>query len=197
MKQAATPILLSARGISKRFPGVQALDGVDLDVNSGEILAVVGENGAGKSTLMRILAGAERPDEGTLHIKGRPVSFRGRTPADAIRSGVALIHQELELCDNLDVAGNILLGREPRRGPFVDRHSARKEAFAALEQVGLAIDPSALLEGLGKVCQPERLRKDVLRQILEKPVHPAFGVKHFGTKCRRLEPSKPSPRRNS
>ena len=149
MKQAATPILLSAKGISKRFPGVQALDGVDLDVNSGEILAVVGENGAGKSTLMRILAGAERPDEGTLHIKGRPVSFRGRTPADAIRSGVALIHQELELCDNLDVAGNILLGREPRRGPFVDRHSARKEAFAALEQVGLAIDPSALLEGLG------------------------------------------------
>ena len=149
MNQFPQRTLLEARGISKRFPGVQALDGVDLRIDTGEILAVVGENGAGKSTLMRILAGAEHPDKGELAMEGRAVSFRGRTPADAIKSGVALIHQELELCDNLDIAGNILLGREPGKGPFLNRHALRESASTALAEVGLAIDPSALLEGLG------------------------------------------------
>ena len=149
MSDDDTRTLLEARGISKRFPGVQALDNVDLQIRAGEILAVVGENGAGKSTLMRILAGAEHPDQGTLMIEGAEVSFRSRGPADAIRSGVALIHQELELCDNLDVASNILMGREPRRGPFLKRAEARIEASTALKQVGLQIDPSAMLEGMG------------------------------------------------
>lgn len=109
--------LLEARGISKSFPGVQALDGVNLRIGHGEILAVVGENGAGKSTLMKILAGVYRPDAGAIRLEGAEVEF---TSVDAAqRKGVALIHQELNLADNLDVAANVFLGREPSRGGFL------------------------------------------------------------------------------
>jgi ribose transport system ATP-binding protein len=128
---------------------VTALDGVDLSLNAGEVVAVVGENGAGKSTLMRILAGVEHPDAGELQVMENKIKFRGRTSADAIRSGIALIHQELELCENIDVAGNILLGREPRRGPFLLRGRAHARTTAALEMVGLELDPSSSIEGLG------------------------------------------------
>lgn len=141
--------LLNARSISKHFPGVQALADVDLNVVAGEVVAVVGENGAGKSTLMRILAGAEYPDGGMLEVEGEVVGFRGRTPTDAIRAGIALIHQELELCDNIDVASNILLGREPRKGLFLNKAAAHRYASEALAQVGLEVDPSASIEGLG------------------------------------------------
>jgi ribose transport system ATP-binding protein len=105
--------LLEARQISKSFPGVQALQQVDLRLGAGEVLAVVGENGAGKSTLMKILAGVQPPDTGELFLDG-PVRFR--TVDDAQRHGIVLIHQELNLADNLDVAGNVFLGREPTRG---------------------------------------------------------------------------------
>ena len=144
-----SPYLLEARGIEKRFPGVQALGGVDVQVRGGEVLAVIGENGAGKSTLMRILAGAETPDVGSLRIDGKDVSFRGRGPVDAIRGGVALIHQELELCDNIDIASNIVLGREPVRGPFLSHQEARDQARKVLARVGLDLDPGQSLEGIG------------------------------------------------
>ena len=104
-------MILQARNIVKRFPGVLALDGVDLDVSAGEILAVVGENGAGKSTLMKILAGDLRPDEGQLLLDGSPL--RLRSPREAMLVGVSLIHQELSLADNLDVGANILLAVNP------------------------------------------------------------------------------------
>ena len=95
--------LLEVRGIEKSFPGVRALDGVSLQLHRGEVLALIGENGAGKSTLMKVLAGIHRPDAGTLLVDGQPCTFRG--PGDALAAGIALIHQELSLCDNLTVAG--------------------------------------------------------------------------------------------
>ncbi len=141
-------MLLSATGIVKRYPGVTALGGVSMAVDAGEVVSVVGENGAGKSTLMKVLAGDVRPDEGELRLDGSPVRFR--EPRDAIRAGVVLIHQELSLADNLDVGANILLGREPRRGPFLDRASGRRQASAALARVGLAdLDPGRSIGGLG------------------------------------------------
>src|SRR5271168_5035776 len=116
------PPLLQATGISKSFPGVQALQKVDLRIERGEVLAVVGENGAGKSTLMKILAGLFTPDEGTIEFAGRPVHVR--SAKDAERLGIVLIHQELNLAGHLDIAGNIFLGREPTWGGvlgFLDR----------------------------------------------------------------------------
>ena len=117
--------LLEARRLTKGFPGVRALDGVSLTLARGEVLAVVGENGAGKSTLMKVLAGIQAPDAGEVRIDGRPARFSG--VQDALDAGVCLIHQELNLADNLDVASNIFLGREPRRGCFVDRRRVREE----------------------------------------------------------------------
>ena len=132
--------MLQMSGISKRFPGVVALDDVSLDVRAGECVGLVGENGAGKSTLMKILAGLQRPDAGTITLDGRVASLH--VPLDAARLGIGVIHQELEIIDNLDVAGNVFLGREPRWGGplrLVDsrRMYARTEEFLA--RLGLRI----------------------------------------------------------
>ncbi|HEV3238095.1 MAG TPA: ATP-binding cassette domain-containing protein, partial [Gemmataceae bacterium] len=117
-----SPFLLEARNISKAFPGVQALQNVNLHLRRGEVLAVVGENGAGKSTLMKILGGVYTQDSGEVLLDGSPIELA--TVQNAQKQGIALIHQELNLAENLDVAGNIFLGREPcRGGPFklIDR----------------------------------------------------------------------------
>lgn len=147
--------LLELRGIGKRFGGVQALDGVSLELRRGEVLALLGENGAGKSTLMKVLAGVIAPDGGELRIDGRPVALR--SVADALGAGIALIHQELNLADNLDLAGNVFLGREPRRLGWIDRARMRREAARFLEMAGLTVDPSTPLAGLpiGKRQQVE------------------------------------------
>src|SRR5260370_21608025 len=109
--------ILEMKGITKRFRGVVALDHVDLEIYPGEVVALIGENGAGKSTLMKILGGLYQPDEGSIVIDGRAVTIH--SVADALNLGIAFIHQELNVLDNLDVAANILLGREPRwRGPL-------------------------------------------------------------------------------
>src|SRR5262245_44331351 len=104
--------LLSMRGISKRFPGVVALDNVGLEVGRGEVVGLCGENGAGKSTLMKILGGVYQPDAGEILLDGQAVKIDKVT--DAMRLGIAFIHQELNVLDNLDVAANVFLGREPR-----------------------------------------------------------------------------------
>src|ERR1051325_5607388 len=109
--------LLTMRGITKRFPGVVALKDVSLELRAGEVLALMGENGAGKSTLMKILGGAYPPDEGSLAIDGNPVHLR--KVMDAKRHGIALIHQELMLAPNIDIAGNIFLGNELSLGGLV------------------------------------------------------------------------------
>jgi ribose transport system ATP-binding protein len=126
------------RGIRKAFGATQALDGVDLEVASGEICGLVGQNGAGKSTLMAILSGALQPDAGTMAIDGRP--YAPKSPIEARRAGVAMIYQELSLAPDLTVMENMLLGAEPTRGgpwsPVVDWPRMRAQARAALAQLG-------------------------------------------------------------
>jgi ribose transport system ATP-binding protein len=135
--------------ISKRFPGVLALDRVDFQIAAGEIVGLVGENGAGKSTLMKILAGIHRPDSGDIAFDGAPVVMHG--PADAARLGIAIIHQELEVIDTIDVAGNVFLGREPyRAGPLrlLDRRRMEVETARQLERIGSQIPPRTVLRRL-------------------------------------------------
>ena len=133
--------LLEVTGVRKQFPGVLALDGVSLRLAQGEVLAVVGENGAGKSTLMKVVAGVYRPDAGEVVFDGTPVSFA--TPAAAIAAGVSLIHQELNLAENLSVFDNLFLGREPTVGGwfrFLSRSAMVPVAKSLLGRVGLAED---------------------------------------------------------
>ena len=113
-----TPVLLALCSIRKRFGEVEVLRDVDLDIHAGEVHAVVGENGAGKSTLMRIAAGIHAPDGGRITFCGR--EFAPRSPADALRAGIAMVHQELSLAAELTVGENILAGQEPRWAGFVD-----------------------------------------------------------------------------
>jgi ribose transport system ATP-binding protein len=149
-----TPLVLELRGVSKRFPGVQALDAVDLDVHAGEIVALIGENGAGKSTLMNVLGGVVQPDAGEIRIDGQPVIVH--SVVDAIGYGVGFIHQELNVLDNLDVAGNIFLGREPVWGGPLrlidrDRIDAQSESF--IKQLGLNVSPRTPLNRLSLAQQ--------------------------------------------
>jgi len=126
--------LLRMEGVRKRFGATVALDGVDLSVGSGEVLALVGENGAGKSTLMKVLSGAHAPDEGRMWLGGAP--YRPAHPLDARRSGVSMIYQELSLAMHLTVMENIVLGMEPVAGPFVQWAEVRRRAVAAMAQLG-------------------------------------------------------------
>jgi ribose transport system ATP-binding protein len=142
----AEPPLLEVRGICKQFPGVRALDGVSLRLQSGEVLAVVGENGAGKSTLMKILGGIYTPDAGEILLDGRPVQLPNVTAAQ--RLGISLIHQELNLAENLSIAANIFLGRERSRfGPIglLDNRTMNRETERLLSRVGLHLSPNTLV----------------------------------------------------
>lgn len=131
--------LLDVRGISKQFSGVRALDNVSLSLRRGEVLAIVGENGAGKSTLMRIVAGVMQPTSGVILLDGEPVEFA--SVAQALTRGISLIHQELNLADNLSVAANIFLGREPLKLGMIDRRRIDREAQKFLDMVGLDVAP--------------------------------------------------------
>src|SRR5438132_11130844 len=129
---------LEMQGISKRFPGVVALDGVDLEIGPGEIVALAGENGAGKSTLMKILGGVYQPDAGHLRIDGREIVIR--SVSEAINQGIGFIHQELNVLDNLSVAENVFLGREPVWGGplrLVDRQKIHAQTAVCLKRLGL------------------------------------------------------------
>ncbi len=127
------------QGISKRFGGVTALDGVTLSIARGEVHALMGENGAGKSTLGKVLAGIHRPDHGDMLIDGRTVRFH--SPADAKKAGIGMVHQELAFCPDLSVAENLCMGRYSRRfGVMVDEADMRRRATALLRQIGVAIN---------------------------------------------------------
>jgi ribose transport system ATP-binding protein len=137
------------RKIEKRFPGVHALKGVDFEVSAGEVVALLGENGAGKSTLMKVLGGVHQPDSGEVSIDGAPAAIRG--VSDASKYGVAFIHQELNVLDNLDVAANVYLGREPVRGGplrLIDRARMEEATKRHLARLGLDIAPDTLLARL-------------------------------------------------
>lgn len=138
--------LLKMEKISKVFPGVKALDEVNLDLSAGEVLGILGENGAGKSTLMNILGGIYQPDGGKIYIDGKETSF-----SDVLNSqkqGVAFIHQELALEPFLSVAENIFLGRERKNGPFVSKKKMNEEAKKYLEFVGLNVNPASNVSSL-------------------------------------------------
>ena len=132
--------LLKMEKISKTFPGVKALDHVDLNLNEGEVLGVVGENGAGKSTLMNILGGIYQPSGGKMYLHGEENVFSD--VLDSQRKGVAFIHQELALEPHLSVAENIFLGREQKNGLFVSKRKMQQEAKKYLDFMGLNIDPA-------------------------------------------------------
>jgi ABC-type sugar transport system ATPase subunit len=142
----AAPPLLEVTGVHKRFGGVHALRGVSLEVRAGEVHALVGENGAGKSTLINILAGAVRRDAGRVMFAGREVDFD--SPAESQAAAIAVIHQELATLPSMTVAENLLMGRMPARGGWLDRRAMRREARALIAQVGVDVDPRTAIRDL-------------------------------------------------
>ncbi len=141
----STPVL-EVRGMSKSFPGVQALKNVSLRLHQAEVLSLIGENGAGKSTLMKILAGVQGSDCGELLIDGKQVEID--SVQTALDQGIALIHQELNLAGNLSVGANIFLGREPRKRGLIDETSIAEQAQRYLDMVGLEVSPAELVGNL-------------------------------------------------
>ncbi len=130
-------LLLEAEGVSKGFPGVQALQDMHLELRHGEVLALVGENGAGKSTLMKLLTGALRPDAGRFRLDGADF-----TPKNAEATGISIIHQEFNLMPDLTVAQNVFIGREPRTlGMFVNERLLNERTGELLDRLGLPLDP--------------------------------------------------------
>ncbi len=151
---------LGVESVTKRFPGVLALDHVSLGVMAGETLAVIGENGAGKSTLMKILAGIQVPDSGNMFLNGNPVHFSSASKAMA--AGVSLIHQELNLHNQLSIAENIFLGREPNHYGWIDRKSMESKTEEVLKRVGLSLSPRTLVGSLSTAtCQMIEVAKAI------------------------------------
>ncbi len=138
--------LVEVSGISKRFPGVMALDEVNLKLRPGRVHALMGENGAGKSTLMKIIAGLMEPSSGEIRVRGIARSFAG--PRDALDHGIAMIHQELNLVPHMTVAENIWIGREPRRLGFIDHEALRRKTQALLDQLGIDLHPDDRVDDL-------------------------------------------------
>jgi ribose transport system ATP-binding protein len=165
---AAVPSLplLEMRNVSKRFGGVAALQNVSVQVGKAEVLALIGENGAGKSTLMKVLGGVHFPDEGEIRVEGEPV--RITSVRDSTRLGVAFIHQELSVLDNLDVAANIFLGREETFGGPLRLLASRRmaeEATVYLKQVGLEVPPDTLVSRLSLA---QRQMLEIARSLSQK-----------------------------
>ena len=154
-----TALAVRMTGIVKRFPGVVANDGVDLDLRQGEVHALLGENGAGKSTLMNVLAGLYRPDAGTIHIRGALVDFA--SPRDAIAAGLGMVHQHFTLVPSLTVTENILLGLdEPRFRLDLRRYDGQVRALA--ERAGLGVDPRA---SVWQLSVGEQQRVEILKML--------------------------------
>ncbi|GAA2357293.1 sugar ABC transporter ATP-binding protein [Streptomyces cuspidosporus] len=161
-------------GITKSFPGVRALDGVDLDVQAGEVHCLLGQNGAGKSTLIKVLAGAHQPDGGVIRWRGEPVTLR--SPIAAMRLGIATIYQELDLVEHLSVAENVHLGHEPTAAGFVVRGKAARASTAVLlKRLGHPeIDPARPVAELSAaqrqiVSMARALSHDVRLIVMDEP----------------------------
>ncbi|MFA9429639.1 sugar ABC transporter ATP-binding protein [Egicoccus sp. AB-alg2] len=164
--------LLELREVSKSYPGVQALTGVDLTVDAGEVHGLLGQNGAGKSTLMKIIAGAEMPDAGRMLLTGEPVGFG--SPGEARARGIGIVYQELSLVPSMSIGENVLLGRWARRGGLVDLGRTQEEARPYLQRVGLDLDPITRTSTLGMAERQlveiaKALSTDVRILLLDEP----------------------------
>src|SRR2546426_219203 len=148
---AAAP-LLAARNVSKLFPGVCALDGIDFTLHRGEVHALMGENGAGKSTLIKVLTGVYRRDSGEILLGGLPID--PRSPAEAQRFGISTVYQEVNLIPFLSVAENIFLGRQPRKLSRIDWKQINLRAANALKRLDLAVDVAQPLNSYSIAIQP-------------------------------------------
>ena len=155
---------LQAQGICKAFGATRALNGVDISVAPGDVLAVIGENGAGKSTLMNVLSGVHLPDSGTLFIDGRP--YRAGDPQAARAHGIAIVHQELSLCDHLTVAENICLGAWPSRHGFLARGQLDSKAQAALDRLSADV---VLASRCGDLSPAQRQLVEIARALAGEP----------------------------
>ncbi len=170
---AAGEVLLRMTGIVKHFPGARALDGVDLEIRSGEVHCLLGQNGAGKSTLIKVLAGAHRPDAGQILWLGRPLTVT--TPVASLRAGIATMYQELDVVDGLTVAENVFLGHELAAGGFTQRRAARARTQELLDRLGHSdISPDlevGRLSAAGKqiVSMARALSHDVRLIVMDEP----------------------------
>jgi ribose transport system ATP-binding protein len=141
-------LALEMKNVGKRYPGTIAVDDVSFEVYAGEVHALVGENGAGKSTLMKMLAGSFDDYTGQIFINDREV--RLSSPSIAKTYGIGMIYQELSLAKPISIAENLLAGRMPRKGLFVDRDAIRSESKRLLAMVGLSLDPDLLIEDISQ-----------------------------------------------
>ncbi len=148
-------VILTMKGIDKSFPGVHALDHVDLEVRKGEVMALMGENGAGKSTLMKVLTGIYTKDSGSIVYEGKEVAFSG--PREAQDAGIVIVHQELNMVNHLTVAQNIFIGREPMKGGFIDDAKMIEESAKLFKMLGIDINPrenmGRLTVGMQQMCE--------------------------------------------
>jgi ABC-type uncharacterized transport system ATPase subunit len=154
---------LEFRGIVKRFGSLVANDHIDLAINSGEIHAIVGENGAGKTTLMNILYGLYQPDSGEIYVEGRRVEFK--SPADSIRAGLGMVHQQFMLFPSFTVAENVIFGSEPSRNGFIDRKTAYQQIRDLSEQYGLDVDPTVKV---GNLPVGTRQKVEIIKTLYRK-----------------------------
>jgi ABC-type sugar transport system ATPase subunit len=161
--EASKPAI-ELRGVTKRFPGVLALDDVSLTVWPGEIHAIIGQNGAGKSTMINVISGMIKADAGSVLLSGQAVTIDSTRAA--IEHGIATVYQELSLLPNLNVMQNIALGREPRRAGFLDIQAMRRAAASALERIGLAI---AIETPLGSLSLAERQLVEIAKALANRP----------------------------
>src|SRR5262245_19914298 len=135
---ADTQSLVTMKGIAKSFPGVVALEDIDFSLRKGEIHALMGENGAGKSTLIKSLTGVEHPDKGSIELEGQPIHVR--SPQHSQELGISTVYQEINLCTNISVAENIMLGREPQRFGSIDWKQMNARASQAIKRLDVDVD---------------------------------------------------------
>lgn len=157
--------LLELRGVSRRFGPVEALAGVDFEISPGEVVALVGDNGAGKSTLVKIVSGILPADGGQILFEGRAVTLGGPQAASAL--GIATVYQDLALCENLDVVGNLFLGRERARGPALDEIAMEREAVELLRR--LAVHLPSVRAPVAELSGGQRQSVAVARSMMGSP----------------------------
>ena len=167
--------ILELKNITKLYPGVRALDNVNLNLKKGEILGLIGENGAGKSTLMKVVSGAIAPTSGEIIVDGK--SFDRMTPQTSVENGIAIIYQEFNNIQELSVAENMFLGRAIRKGWVIDRAAMNKKASEVFDQLGVSINPNTLMKNLTVGYQQmveigKALLQDAKILIMDEPSAP-------------------------